>query len=184
MSKKGKATFSEAPNSLIHLAEAIIHQHHRILEDARIAFVMRSEPQKRGSRMIMGNTSKVPEKMQPYLEFDFLIWIAESTWNDLSDAQREALIDHELCHCKRSTDGLGWSLREHDLQEFSIVIERHGLWDTDLRRMDQALATYRQERFPLRNAEITVSGAGKVATLTGEQFDRIAGAINDSASAD
>jgi hypothetical protein len=72
-------TWEEAPHSVISTAEALIGKHHPWLKDARIAFVMRSEAQKRGPRFILGSTCKVPEKMQPYMEFDFLVWLAEKT---------------------------------------------------------------------------------------------------------
>lgn len=169
--------WSEAPQSVIHTAEELIRQYHPDLEEAQIAFVMRSEPQKRGPRYILGSACKVPQKMQPYLEYDFLIWLSESDYTNMSDAEREALIDHELCHCSQNGDG--WTLLDHDIQEFAAIIARHGLWTTDLRRMDKAVEIYRQEKFPLRDAEITFSGGGKVTTMTGAELDKAVSAMGD-----
>lgn len=173
-----EVVFSEAPKSVIHIAEALIRQYHPWLQEANIAFVMRSEAQKRGNRMILGSTSKVPAKVQVLAEYDFLIWLSETDYEAMSDAQREALIDHELMHCKRSRDGLGWSLREHDVQEFTEIIQRHGLWTHDLRSMDAAIQAYKQGDL-LAGAQVTLSGAGKVVTLTREQLERAAHAIGD-----
>jgi hypothetical protein len=167
-------TWSEAPQSVIHTAEEIIRQFHPWLNDARIAFVMRSEAQKRGPRMILGQTSKVPEKMHPYLEYDFLIWLSEKDYEGMSDAQREALIDHELCHCAKNLVTDGWKLREHDIQEFAIIISRHGLWTEDLRRMDKAKEMYQQGDL-LKDTQITMATpGGHVATITGAQLKRAA----------
>lgn len=32
-----------------------------------------------------------------------------------------------------------WSIREHDVEEFSDVIRRHGLWDTGIERFAEAV---------------------------------------------
>jgi hypothetical protein len=170
-------TWSEAPQSVIHTAEVIIRQYHPHLKDAHIAFVMRSEGQKRGQRMIIGNTCKVPDKMQPFLEYDFLVWLSELDYKDMSDATREALIDHELCHMKKNFDDDTWTLREHDVQEFAVVISRRGLWTEDLRRVDAAINMYQQETFPelMSNAlvEMGATRKGNVVTITGEQLDKM-----------
>jgi hypothetical protein len=172
-------TWSEAPQSVIHTAEEIIRQYHPWLITARIAFVMRSESQKRGQRYVLGQASKVPDKMQPYFEFDFLIWLSEKDYEGMSDATREALIDHELEHCKPNMMTGGWRLIEHDIQEFATIILRRGLWTEDLRRMDKAKEAYQQGDL-LKDTTVTMSDArGKVATMTGEQLARAAALTSD-----
>lgn len=166
-----EVVFTEAPNSVIHTAETLIKQYHPALQMARIAFVMRSEAQKRGERKIIGSTTKVPAKMQPHLEYDYLIWLSQDDYDMMSTGEREALIDHELMHCKYNPDTGTWGIREHDIQEFSEIVSRHGLWSADLRRMDKAAETYRQ--LPLGDT-ITISSGGRVATVTGDQLEKIA----------
>lgn len=157
--------WSEAPLSVIHTAEVLIRKHHRWLEDARICFVMRSEAQKRGSRYVLGQASKVPAKMQPNFEFDFLIWLSKEDYERMDSAQREALIDHELCHCRPGDNG-GWSIREHDVQEFAAVVARHGLWTAELREIDRATTIYQQSLF--ERADGALGKIGTAESIPGE----------------
>lgn len=170
-------TWSEAPQSVIHTAENLIENFHPILKSARIAFVMRSKAQKQGTRYILGQCTKVPDKFKPYLEFDYIIWISEEDYMGMDDLQREALIDHELCHCKWSSKTGTWGIRPHDVQEFSDVIRRHGTWSPDVLRVKDAIDQYQMQPLPGAMDTITFSGAGKVVSLTGEQFDRAAKAL-------
>lgn len=62
-------------------------------------------------------------------------------WNLLTDSQRRALVDHELCHCGVKDPGADepeWTLRAHDIEEFKAVIERHGFWKSDVREFSEA----------------------------------------------
>jgi hypothetical protein len=170
----GIVVWSEASPSVLHFARNLIHNFHPHLQDARIAFVFRSEAQKQGARLILGQACKVPAKMQPFLEYDFLIWISEEDYMKMDDIQREAIIDHELCHCTLGIDG--WKMRPHDIQEFTAVIERHGIYSMDVCRVEKAIETYKQSGLP-GSETIEISALGQVVTLTGAQLDRAARAI-------
>jgi hypothetical protein len=56
-------------------------------------------------------------------------------WNGATVEQRNALVDHELCHVQL-TDGdhLVYFIG-HDIEEFADVVKRHGEWNSDIRRM-------------------------------------------------
>ncbi|HZW02797.1 MAG TPA: putative metallopeptidase [Anaerolineaceae bacterium] len=164
--------WEEAPSSVIRIAEELIEKHHPWLQSAKIVFVMRSEAQKTAGRYVISNTAKIPAKLQPVLDGDFLIWLSQQDYDQMSSAQREAAIDHELCHIKLGGDGL--TLRRPDIIEFSEIVERHGLWSRDLRRLDDAKEKYQQASLPIPDTKITMSTpSGRVATVTGEQFDRL-----------
>jgi hypothetical protein len=159
-----------ASPSVIHFAESLIKEFHPILQEARIAFVFRSEAQKQGSRIILGQCSKVPAKMHPYLEYDYLIWLSEADYMAMDDLAREALIDHELCHCKLGING--WTIRPHDIQEFTDVIQRHGIWSPDIRAVKNAIDTYEMETLPGLIMG-TLDRMGKVATLKGDELKQV-----------
>lgn len=77
----------------------------------------------------------------------------------MPEEQRAALVDHELCHFTReeweepdpkvqskwvtvygaATDPDSWGIREHDVEEFSEIIERHGLWDIGIETFAEAV---------------------------------------------
>lgn len=119
-------TWREAPDEVINLARRIIDNYHPHLEGASIGFLMRSETTRSGGKTTLGKARKVTAEQQVYLDFDFIIWLAEDVWYSLSQHQREALVDHELSHCK--FDGLTASIAPHDVEEFTHIIERYGFW--------------------------------------------------------
>ena len=165
-----EVTFSEASPSVIHTAVEMIKKYHVYLEEARIAFVFRSEEQITNGRAVWAQVSKVPAKIQIYMEFDYIVWVAENIWVNLSPNKREALIDHELCHMGLGSGG-NWKIRQHEIQEFREILERHGAWNDNL--FFNLSPVMEQPKLPGLD-KITVSGAGRVATITGEQLDRLA----------
>lgn len=68
----------------------------------------------------------------------FTVEVSADWWDIYTDHQRIALIDHELCHMAFDEDGKP-RLRPHDLQEFSAVVQRHGLWASDVQSMAKAM---------------------------------------------
>ena len=67
----------------------------------------------------------------------FVITISEPIWDILTPEKKIALVDHELCHAEAvasqdedddEADPVKISIRPHDLEEFSCIVRRHGLW--------------------------------------------------------
>lgn len=52
--------------------------------------------------------------------YDFIITFDVAEWKALTEAQRRALVDHELCHCAVGDNG--WRVRAHDIEEFRAVL--------------------------------------------------------------
>lgn len=71
----------------------------------------------------------------------FVVSIADKVWQVLNDAQREALVDHELCHAGVNVGEHGelkLSIIPHDVEEFAVIVERHGLWESEIKRLVDA----------------------------------------------
>jgi hypothetical protein len=132
-------TWTEASTEIINLARQCIDQWHPDLKDARIGFVFRSEGIKHGDRLTLAQASKVSPKMQVFMDFDFIIWISEEDFTQLTSTQREALIDHELCHCIFYEDDNTAKMRKHDVEEFICIVQRHGMWSIDLLRLQEQM---------------------------------------------
>ncbi len=119
------------------LAAALIPKYHPHLADARMGFVWRSRASERGAHVVLGKAARAPAHLQALAGVDFVLEFAADRWATLDDAQRLALVDHELCHCgvdvDEQTGAREWVLVDHDLEEFSAVVQRHGLWKSDLR---------------------------------------------------
>lgn len=159
-------TFTEASSEVIHLAEDLIRKYHPRLEDARIAIAFQDEATKKNGRLELANTSKVQPKSQPFMEYDFLVVVAEDEWTDLSSNAREALIDHELSHMGGNSSD-GWKIRHHDIEEFREVLERHGAWNAGL---SEDLRSIMQPGLPGTVDDHAEHDKGTVGTLTGRQL--------------
>jgi len=135
----------------------LIDLHHEPLKDARIGVIMRSEAPVTGGRITYGKAEKVTTKAQVHVPYDFIIWLANDRYQLLAPFQREALIDHELCHCQWGMAS-GASLRPHDVEEFTEILERYGYWWPQAEAF--AAAAQQAELF-----ERTPSGGGQGAVI-------------------
>lgn len=116
------------------IAEALIPEYHPHLHGETILYVFRSKATERKFKPVLGTARRV-SGLNAYLAFQemgedaepfYVIEIAEDIWGRLAEAQRVALVDHELSHI--GPDGM----LTHDVEEFRAVVERHGLWMPDL----------------------------------------------------
>lgn len=125
--------WKEISADVLGMAAGLVEKYHPDLKDANIGFVFRSEAGASQGKKVLAKAMRPDRKLTPYMkqELDFLIWISIHDWAELSDMQRMALLDHELCHCMVDSDGRR-SLRGHDIEDFSAIIERYGLWNADL----------------------------------------------------
>ena len=116
-----------APPHVIDTVKRLIDLYHEPLKEARIGVIMRSEAPRAGGKIVYGKAEKVSPKTQVHVPYDFIIWLANDQYQLLAPFQREALIDHELCHCQWDLD-TGASIRPHDVEEFTEILERYGYW--------------------------------------------------------
>lgn len=111
------------------------HHPHLAMYVDEIAVVFKEKASKVGNVEVVGKTSKAPallEVLAPEYPFKFVITLAADSWQELSDKQRIALLDHHLCSCgvedgKNSTK---FFIRPYDVAFFREEMERHGAWRT------------------------------------------------------
>lgn len=169
--------FHEANQSVLHRIEELIQQYHPALHEARISVVLREDEEYRPkSPHFYGKTQLVPAQFSPWMEADFLLVINEDEWIHFNDAQRDALLDHLLCHCYMNPNTEAWTTIKPDVVEFSAVIGRHGFWNTDLDRASQAHESYMQKRLPGLE-KMTIAAHGRVVSVTGEQLEKLAQSV-------
>jgi hypothetical protein len=148
--------YRDAPE-VATIATHLIAAHHTDLADVEIRYVFRAEHQTTGGKAVMGRARLVsglnawliasvnPEAIMPADDEEpdrfFVIEIAEDIWRVLTADDRQALVDHELCHCilEANADGdLKPKLRGHDLEEFISVVGRHGVWRPEIEALLKA----------------------------------------------
>lgn len=97
-----------------------------------IAFLgSQKEKKSRGSRTY-AECHKIPDKYKWMSEnaYDFMITVYEKNCADLSDAQMEILIWHELMHIgvEAKDDGTAsYYIKDHDVQDFRAILKAHGV---------------------------------------------------------
>lgn len=144
-------TYTYAPD-VAKIAGALIEEHHTHLDGIRIEYVFRSEAAVTGGKQVWGKARKITG-LNAYLATNayldqtgdgegpdpfFVVEIAADIWAELNDAQRIALVDHELCHCGITVDDDGamkLATLAHDLEEFQAVVHRHGMWRPEIRKL-------------------------------------------------
>lgn len=130
------------------IARDVIQHHDRLLA-VRIEFVFRNEAVRRNNRVEWwGRAHKVtgwkamlatPDADESGENCDFfVIELAYDIWILLNAKQKRALIDHELCHLDTEITDAGdlkLLMRRHDVEEFTEIVARHGVWRPDLQEM-------------------------------------------------
>lgn len=165
MGKAKKVTYefirreSDIGAPMYALLDDLVDEHHEHLREARIALAWCTSwrPDVDG-RLTLGKCRKASDLDRELVAWDFIILLNRAFWESLSvtEAQRHALLDHELCHAEVVLDGddpkvdergrVVYRIRKHDLEEFTAIVERHGTYKRDLELFAQALVRHQPER--------------------------------------
>lgn len=118
------------------IANGLIPNHHPELATARIGFVHVDKVGMKNGRELWGKARRVSGLWEFYTEKDFIIEVATDIWNESTQEQRVALVDHLLERCTGEEDeksgAIKWGIREPDIHEFTTILERHGVWHDGL----------------------------------------------------
>lgn len=121
------------------LAAAMIPLLHRHLQDARIAYLF-VEDKREKQKIRLGSAAKTSNKLRFLADVDYVLEFNWTAWLNLDAEQRVALVDHELCHCAGRDDKGKWIERAHDVEEFTAIVGRWGLWKDDVRQFASVVA--------------------------------------------
>lgn len=128
--------YQEAPQVEKIARETVIPQWHQHLTALPIFYVFAEKLPRRHGKAVLAKIKKLTpfERFQGGDKHDYVVMVSREFWPDLSEAQREAMVDHELSHIVRDPDAAsGYGMRTHDIEEFTAVVERHGAWKSDVR---------------------------------------------------
>jgi hypothetical protein len=124
------------------IVESYIKYHHDLI-GAVIGCVFKEKASKSDGQPIVCKVSKVSPKVKPYMEepLDYLIEVGADAWQELTQAQKEANIDHILAHCygeeNETTGEMKWKTRRPEIEAFPDVINRHGIhWAPGLPKIE------------------------------------------------
>jgi len=146
------------------LLDELVEKYHDDVQYARVALAWcTSWRADVDGHQILGKCKRASDLDRELADFDFVILLQRSFWNSISvtPAQRAALLDHELCHAAPKLDKYGdyledergrrvYRTRKHDIEEFTAIVERHGVWKRDLERFAAALHRSAQGELDLK----------------------------------
>jgi hypothetical protein len=138
-------TYAKCPQAAA-IGAVLVSVLHTDLVNANIGYLFREKLSDR-DRTRLAQASRVSGKLAFYSDLDLMIEVNWEAWRFLSDERRIALIDHELCHFAEHIDDEGecsYKLVSHDVEEFSSIVRRWGLWKLDLERFGKAVENARQ----------------------------------------
>ena len=133
--------------------EQLIVDHHSHLADAKIALAWhRGWNEDADGRVKLGTCKKGSDLDRELHGFDFVITLNENIFeaSSFTEEHKAAVIDHELCHAAVDLDADGkpkadernrncYRLRRHEIEEFSDVVARHGIYTGNLEKMAAAI---------------------------------------------
>jgi predicted metallopeptidase len=158
-----QAKYFDAPE-VAEIAQSLIAKYHQHLIDfsVKIRYVFVDKTPNSKGKEVWGTCRKI-SGLNAYLEGEnpdgdpfFVITISKDVWDLLPSEKKLALVDHELCHAwaevkqqKNESDDdsdmetdnpVKLNVKPHDLEEFSCIVRRHGLWREDIEAfVDEAL---------------------------------------------
>jgi hypothetical protein len=127
--------YSES-ETIATIAKNLIPGYHPELATARLKYAFVDKGSTKSGRPVLGKARKLSGISQFFIDCDFIIEVAEDTWNELTENKRTALVDHLLEHCTGEEDDktgdMVWVLRTPDVEEFTSILRRHGAWNETL----------------------------------------------------
>ncbi len=118
------------------LAKKVIKDYHPHLSEAKIAYLYRPGRWMKRNRPVKGRAMVIPPLWRHLCGSDLVLILSEVIFKNLSEEGKIALLDHELSHFNPpAANGRGaatWSIREHDVREFSEVVKRRKICMSNL----------------------------------------------------
>lgn len=163
-----KLSYEAAPE-VEKIVRRLISDRFSHLATVRVECVFRSEPAVKAGKVTWATARKVTglnawlamwrdgAGLEADAEEFFVIEVAKPVWLAMKPEQREPLIFHELCHCHAEEDENGQTrltLLGHDLEEFTEVVKRYGLWREDVEQFLKAT----KQQLALFESQAAVSG--------------------------
>jgi hypothetical protein len=133
-------------------------EHHKDTLGARIALAwMIGNKADADGHVCLGKCVKASDLQRELVAWDYVTLLNKDVWEStqFDPAKKRALMDHELMHVCEAVDKNGdqkedakgrkmWRIRQHDVEEFSAVVRRHGTYKRDLEIFAENLMKSRQ----------------------------------------
>lgn len=131
----------KAGDAVLNVVRDLVADHHPNLATSldEIAVIFKEKASRSGGVVVLGKSKKAPGilKLLGEADYKFIIELAGDEWMNLSDTQRQALLDHCLYACNVTYDeksgDIKYGLRSPDFSFYKEEIQRWGVWqDIDI----------------------------------------------------
>lgn len=134
-----------AAEDLDALLAHLIQKHRELnwLSEWRVKVLWKAEGGMSRGKVTLGRCTMASSLLKYFADCDWIIWLSADHCLELemTDHQVEALLYHELLHCRLSgRDGDRPGIRGHDAELFFGEVNRYGLWEEGLESLAKVMA--------------------------------------------
>lgn len=173
----------KAGKDVLDQMRTLIGQHHphlALIED-EIGVVFREKASEVCGVIILGKTKKAPPLLPVLTDkkfnYRFVIELGADEWQNLSNQQQNALLDHHLCAMAveedPNTGEIKCQIRPPDFVGYKEEVQRHGMW----RPMDDETLSIVEQMFGKKKKAPPKSRAADP-----EDLDSVLDALDESAA--
>jgi len=133
-----------AAEDLDALLAHLIQKHRELnwLSEWRVKVLWKAEGGMSRGKVTLGRCTMATSLLKHFADCRWIIWLAADHCLELemTDHQVEALLYHELLHCRLSgRDGDRPGIRGHDAELFFGEVNRYGLWEEGLESLAKVM---------------------------------------------
>lgn len=144
------------------------HPHLALIED-EIGVIFREKASEVAGVIILGKTKKAPPILSVLTDkkftYKFIIELGADEWQNLSNPQQDALLDHHLCSMAVEEDAnsgaIKCQIRPPDFVGYKGEVERHGMWrpydDDTLSAVEKMFGKGTKSTTPKKRASVTAN---------------------------
>lgn len=141
---------AHAPKAIAQILIPVLHPG---LKGRLIAYLWREELQGKPGRLTLGKAKLATGLIKHFSKMDFVIEFNWTEWQNITERQKVALVDHELMHCALDLESGKSIIVPHDVEEFGAIVDRWGLWKRDLEQFGESVKKATQLSFEMAGAE-------------------------------
>jgi len=162
-----------AADEVTKALEELIVNHHPdlIMISDQIAVVFRETAAKSGGEVVLGSTKTVAAmtNLLAGKDWKFIIELAGDEWVNLTDRQKEALLDHHLCACSADQDEITGFVKcrvqPADYHAYYDNVKRYGHWLYETRGEEEQSLVEELFGTPKKGATAAANAANAAAAV-------------------
>lgn len=128
----------KADDDVHNLVRTLIGQYHPdlALVSDEILVIFKEKATVQGTNIVRATTAKAPAivGIVSDIPYKYVITIGADAWDDLTDRQKVALLDRQLCACRAAIDDTTgdakYTVVPPEMSFYRGELERHGFWAT------------------------------------------------------